>query len=732
MSKRIVLIVIILFLILPGQLPAKFSCETLATDIEVLYLYDEPVSIDWPLIYHLAVEEACRVNLVSLKPGNENRCHVESSEDYNIHSYRFMVKDFPRYDLDSVLTRLNSWRLPDIVILNRNLHNPASLEFERYLLNLNPDDDKVFNIEKILRDVSEGGGDIFINSSIYLSEHYDELSELAAAFSSTLDELNRGQIYSAYSLIKDNTGGDKKPSILPGIEKNRLHRLTEKYIENSMVAASMNAAMDEYIGNILSAVNLKGLEKINSVFDALESLYRLRQEYFADFTSDSSTVVAKYISSLLDMVSSRIFKLAGIDFEFRNALRDTPQGPRLKLMTEIDNNGPLRITAGRISIRPNCNEKTIELSLKQKEIPPFSQFAREFTIDAEIESLVSFKPDSMLITGTIRYRGRNIEYRTFADAYLETPLSVSLVPKFAMIMPVSGKIYERLVEPVKLKAIITKPSFKSATIDIQVVNPPGTMAGAYRKTISMPIGTRSFEVSIPLVATRKLTAGKKRLIINLIENKYIVASDTAFVSRTDTDLNDKVKIALLSGSDGLLEDILVNTGADYRTISNRYLETRDLDQFDILALGTGCYENYPALATVRGKLKKFMEHGGTILVFGQPRNWPADLLPVSILSTEKLLPGHQLEVSKKSHPVFHKTEPSKFLEFVDRRYKSYPALVSPSEPIVLLDDKVSMLTESKFKKGRLIYCGLPLLKMFQNLDFVAITFFSGLINYSGK
>ena len=732
MRKLIILIVFILFLILPAQLPAISSCRTLATDVEVLYLYDEPAYIDWPLIYHLAVEEACRVNLVTLNSGPEFGYQIIRSDEYNIISYQFYIPDISGYFLDSVLTGINNWRFPDIVVLADNLHNHSTLEFERFLINKSYDASRIFNIGKILRGVSGGEGDIFVNNSLYLSEHYDKLSELASEFSSTLDEINREQIYSAYSLVKDNTGGNKRPSILLGIDKNRLSRLTEKYIENSMVAASMNAAIDEYLNNISSATNLRGVEKINGLFDALESLYRLRQEYYADVTSDSSTVIVKYISSLLNSVSSKIFELAGIGFEFRSMLRDTPQGARLKLIAEINNNGPLKIMAGKISLIPDWTKNVIELPLKQKDISPFSQLVREFTIDAEIESLVSLQPDSMLIIGTIIYRGRNIEYRTFADAYVETPLKLTLVPNFSIIQPVSQEKLVRLVEPVSLKAKITKPSFKSSEAKLQIIAPPGMMIGAYKETISMPVGTRSLEVSIPLVATKKLTAGKKPLIINLIEDKYIIASDTAYIARADTDFNDKAKIALLSGTDGLLEDIFVNTGANYRTISNRYLEIRELDQFDIIALGTGCYKHYPALATVQGKLKKFMEHGGTVLVFGQPRNWPADLLPVSILTTENLLPGNQLTVVEGTHPVFNKTRASRFLEAVNSRYKSYPALVSPSEPIVLLDDKVSMLTESKFKKGKLIYCGLPLLKMFQNLDFVAITFFTGLINYSGK
>jgi len=499
-----------------------------------------------------------------------------------------------------------------------------------------------------------------------------------------------------------------------------------------MVVASMKRAMSEYLDNISAATNLDGLEKINGIFDALESLYRLKQEYYSDIDSDSLSIVAKYISYLLNSVSSKIIELAGIDFEYRSMLRDTPQGPRIKLVEEINNNGPLKIMVGKVILQPNWNSSSFELPLEQKDVRPFCPLVREHTIDADIESLIAFQPDSMLVTGTIRYRGRNIEYRTFAEAYLETPLKISLIPNFSIVQPLSQKKLVRLVEPIRLKAVITKPSFKSATANIQVIVPKGTMAGAYKKTITMPVGVRSFDISIPLVATKALTSGRKPLIVNLIEDKYIIASDTAYIRRADTDFNDKAKIALLSGSDGLLEDILANTGANYRTISNRYLETRELDQFDIIALGTGCFKNYPVLAAVQGKLKKFMEYGGTILVFGQPRDWPADLLPVSILSNERLLPGFELTVTNETHPVFKRTKPSKFLEYVNSQYKSYPALVSPSESIVLLDDNVSMLTESKFKKGKLIYCGLPLLEMFQNLDLVAITLFTGLINYSGK
>lgn len=732
MRKLIIFTVLIFSLILPGQLLAEYFCETLATDIEVLYLYDEPASIDWPLIYHLVAEKACRVNLVALSSGPEFGYQISSSNKYNIISYQFFIPDISGYLLDSVLTSLNNWRLPDIVILADNLHKNITQEFERFLIHKSTYAGRVFNIKKILRRVSSGEGEIFINSYLYLSEHYDQLNELAAEFSVTLDELDRGQKYSSYSLAKDNTGGNKKPSILSGIEKNRLGKLIEKYMENSMAAASMKAGIREYLNNISSAANLDGLEKINGVFDALESLYQLKKKYYADAASDSSTVVAKYISNLLSSVSSKIFELAGIDFAYRSMLRDTPQGARLKFIEEINNNGPLTIKTGQLSIQPIWSGEIIELPLEPMEVQPFSPFVREVTVEADIKSIVSFKPDSMLVFGAINYRGRNIEFSSYAEAYVETPLKITLVPDFSIIQPVSKEKLVRLVDPVSLKAKITKPSFKSATANIQIIAPPGTMVGAHKKTLSMPVGSRSFEISIPIVATRKLTAGKKPLIVNLIENKYIIASDTAFIARADTDFNDKAKIALLSGTDGLLEDILANTGANYRTISNRYLEIRDLDQFDIIALGTGCYENYPALATVQGKLKKFMERGGTVLVFGQPRSWPVDILPVSILTIEKLLPGNQLTVIKDAHPIFNKTRASNFLEAVNSRYKSYPASVSPSESIVLLDDNVSMLTESKFKKGRLIYCGLPLLKMFQNLDFVAITFFTGLINYSGK
>jgi hypothetical protein len=148
--------------------------------------------------------------------------------------------------------------------------------------------------------------------------------------------------------------------------------------------------------------------------------------------------------------------------------------------------------------------------------------------------------------------------------------------------------------------------------------------------------------------------------------------------------------------------------------------------------GTGCQRNYPALPDAGAKMSKFMEMGGTILVFGQPEEWPGDLFPISIVSYKRTLFRSQLEVNNGSHPVFERTPAANVLRSVSGAYMSYPAAVHPADILIASGEQTAVLTESKIKKGKLIYCGLPLPEMFKDLDNEAISFFSNLINYSGK
>ena len=55
--------ILILLLILSASI-AQAETVTLLTDIRVAYYYEDPESIDWPLVYYLTQENGCQVDLV--------------------------------------------------------------------------------------------------------------------------------------------------------------------------------------------------------------------------------------------------------------------------------------------------------------------------------------------------------------------------------------------------------------------------------------------------------------------------------------------------------------------------------------------------------------------------------------------------------------------------------------------------------------------------------------------
>jgi hypothetical protein len=237
------------------------------------------------------------------------------------------------------------------------------------------------------------------------------------------------------------------------------------------------------------------------------------------------------------------------------------------------------------------------------------------------------------------------------------------------------------------------------------------------------------------VATKDLKTSTKEMIINIVSDGRIIASDTTLISIGEFGVKHDVKIALLAGTNGILEDVLYMTGANYRIISNRFLETRDLDYYDIILIGSGAHKNYNSLYKADGKLKRFMEYGGTVLVLGQSDEWPSNLLPVSIKSAQRKLERVELEIADDSHGLFnvtYKIKPTRLLKAVEEHYTSYPASVFPGEKIIAFNKTATVLAETKMEKGRLIYCGLPLMEMLKNLDKESMKFFSNLMNYSGQ
>ncbi len=797
-TKRIISTAIIVFLFGCVSYAAGINTNALLTDTRVVYVFDQGDQIDWALIYYLACENGCQVDLATVKSGPVYKRLFLESDRHNITLSRFFLpeilynyldsaarqlykKDHPDTSIehldsaarelyseylpdssveylislarelygehlpemsmnyfDSVAADLFGDYLPDIIIFSSNFKDRDTQAFDNYLLDIEFDTTGIFKIQKYFRRVDQGGEkSVYLNTEQYFQDHSKEITEMAAAVAETPPLPGSLRTYSIYDLIKDRTTTSSgTPDFLAGIERLKFDQITQKYIKTASGRKAYETYRDQYVSYLEAAEHQGGLNKIESLISALGEMQKIRQTYYYQIGRlDSLAPMARYIEKSLGSLSSAIFQEADIDYRANIEIRDTPEGKRLKFKSEVNNNGFLDIEAGWLEFNPPGADTNKIIDSSWTEIKPNNSLVRQYTVDIDPKRLETINAREMRFIGRVKYGGEEVSFTYTANAYEESPLSVEFVPDFLMIKPFGKLNIDRLVEAADLKVIIRKPADFVGKFGVKIITPPGVMAGAYREEIDLQNGQRAIEMGIPLVMTYSAGTEKKQIEIDLIKNGKVLASDRANIRQAEFSIPENLNIALFPDYNGLLEDILIETGARYRPISERFLVAGDFSYYDAIFFGTRCYQKYNSLEIIRDKIKDFMEFGGTVVVFGQPDEWRDDLLPVSIISTTVNLSADSLLALDKNNQIF-KTKfnitPEKLMSRINAGYVSYPAVVFPGEKIIKSSSNTTVLSQTKLGKGRLIYCGLPLLEMIRDLDIDAIKLFSNLVHYSGE
>jgi hypothetical protein len=724
-------------LLVAGAMPSGAGTNALLTDIKILYVYEQPGHVDWALVYNLSAENGCHIDLATFKSGPVYKYLVSKSERFNLHSFRFYLPDTALHHFDSAAGGIYGEYLPDIVIFSGHFNEPVLMAFENYLLNIPCDTSRIFSTKKFFRCTNlEDSRNVYLNARQYLSVHYDEIYEMALAVSTKPPPPYAVETYSVYNRLKSCVDvEDGAPSFLSGVERLKFDRLIEKYIGTAIQRAAFKKSRDNYVLYLKRALHQAGLDKINSLLGAMVEAKQIRQDYYYQIGEvDSLSPVAKYIERTIAALASAIFREAEIDYQARVEIRDTPEGKKLKFKTEIDNKGVLKIRAGWLEFKPSWRDSAVVIDDKWAEVMPHNSLIREYTVDVDPKLLESVSVASLEFIGRVECAGNEVDFRYQTDVYEKSALSIEFVPDFLIIKPFPKLQVDHLVEATGLKAVLRKPAEYTSRVGINVETPPGLMAGAYKQELTLSTGQRAVELEIPLVMTGSAGTGRLQIVINVIDNGSIVATDAVYVRQAAYDIPSNVRIAVLPDQSGLLEDILIETGATYKTMSDRYLSAGDFDLYDAVFLGTGCFRNYPSLEIVNDKLRKYMEYGGTVVVFGQPDDWRDDLLPVSIISTARGVAADRLTANENDHVLFKDKFKIGLKELLSGAggYISYPAVVFPGRRIIEGDNNTTVFSQTKFGKGRLIYCGLPLLEMVRDLDTEAIKLFSNLVHYSGK
>lgn len=736
-EKSVFLIVftLVAFLACPG---ACSDAADLLSDIKVVCLYDKEDDIDWALVYYLVEKNGCRVNLVTLGGGTAYENFLSESEEYDLTSSAFLIPDTGKTWLDSVAGDLYGEYLPDVVFFPEYSDRPEMLAFENYLTGLEYDSTRVFNIVKIFRRVSQGDEQsVYLNSRMYLDNYYDDIAEMTAVISGEPPPADRDNVYSAYELLKSNAvEGVGSPSFLSGIERFKLDRLLEKYVDSSIQKKTLRTYGVNYISFINDALQHTGLARIQSFLNAMTEMKRIKSILEDQIGAvDWPVPLVQYVEQQIRSLKTALLYEAGVGYSGDIFIRETTEGKRLKFKMDVSNGGVVKIRAGWAEFKPFWSDTALVIDSGWVEILPGNSLIREYMIEATPQQLDMAERESMEFTCRILYSGHELDFHGKAATPERDEFSLVIAPDFIIIKPFPELQIDRLVEPTRLNAVLRKPSDYSGNARVEVVTPPSILAGAYEEEIALKAGERALELRIPTVVTKSMGLERHDVIINIIDNGKILASDTARIRQAEYDIPVNRKIALFPGLTGLLEDILIQTGADYRSISERLLLTGELEFYDAVLFGPGAFEKHKSLKSTSARMKKYIEFGGTVIVFGQSKGYGSDLFPVSMDPGEERLSGDDFVVRNSNHTIFSKrfeVDISKLLNRITTSYVSFPAAVFPGEQVIKSENDTAILSVTRFGKGRLIYCGLPLLEMVRDLDIDAIKLFSNLINYTRK
>jgi hypothetical protein len=735
MNAILIFLVVLLSFLAGGTV----LCGTvnLLTDIKVTYLYDRTDRIDWALIYYLAAENGCHVDLATVKAGPAYRRLFFESDIYDLTSSRFFIPDTSLPCIDTVSDSLFGVYLPDIVIFSGTFDSPEMLSLEQRLLGWGYDSTAVFSIKKYFRRTDEPGKhDVYFKTRQYLESYYHQIRMMAEAISEQVPIPDPAEVYTVYKPVASNVApGTGPPSFLYGIDRFRFNRITEKYIESSIKRAIFRQNRERYISHLNRALEHKGQARVASLLDAMEEMKKIRQNYYYQIGSaDSTTPIAEYIEETLAALSSAIFYEAGVDYKGGLTIRETAEGNRVKFRAEIDNNGFMNIKAGWLEFAPHWLDSAVIIDSNWAEITPNNSLVREYTIELPPERRAAASEESLVFRGRIVCAGNDVDFEYRTGSLEISSIAVEFIPDFLIVQPFPELQVDHLIERANLKAILTKPPDFTGRVNIDVVTPPGIHAGAYREEVELRAGESAVELRIPMVVTRSMAAGRHDVVINVTGDGRTLASDIAYVRQVEHYIPSDKKIALVPDTGGLMEDILMQMEAAYSVVSDRFLKAGEYEVYDVILFGPGAVSGCRLTDILRDRLKRYMEFGGTVIVLAQPDEWRENLLPVSIVPGGKKLSLDEVTVRDQDHPIFKgraAVDVSRLLKGVSAGYAAYPAAVFPGERILETGDNTALISETRFGEGRLIYCGLPLPEMISDLDVEAIKLLSNLITCSG-
>lgn len=705
------------------------------SDLRVLYLYDDPQSIDWASLYYLNDWYGARIDLVTVRPGDSFLPRQTGLDDKQIFSHSFSIPDSGSY-ADSILATLSDYRQPDIVMLGDLGANKLAESLAVRLIQFPYDSVSLFNISKVYRQVDSLGRAIgvSVNARELTSRYRDRMEQELRKLSPSFDFSQvAGQSMLHYELLVNRLDdGAAKGDFISGLGTNRLGSIVGRRLPDGAIKESLSKRIKTYFSMISLSSGAYGKKRAEHLLTGLQELRTLQQQAKSEARLRETPGFEPYIDELVGKLQALSLDEIGLKWEGKIIVRESPDGPHVKFVATLASDGPTEIELNELRFDPYWDTAAVILDGEPKKIQPHQTFVREYLVEVDRDKLEAQQPESLLFSASLAYGKMPFTVASSVPIWQAPDLSVQFLPSFLFIPPVPSLEVDKVVESRTWKALITKPPHFYGNVRLQLETPRGMFAGAYLTERTMNKGEISEVVRIPFTVSNLFELGTQPVTLALYTNNKMVAADTAFIRIASCQVDDRRKIGFLTDSTGMLEDVLRMTGVGFQPITDRSLAASDLDMYNVIVVGSGSSRDYPSLRNLKDRLTDFVRHGGSLIILGQPSDWPESTLPVGFVPGAEKLSGRDILNRLPTANLLNKPytiSDRGLLDPLERKQMLSSAVISPAENILVTPTGASLLSVSRLGDGQVIYCGLPLLEMVGELNIEAIHLLANLLNY---
>ncbi len=730
-------LVCLLALITASSANAEDPARYAVTDLRVAYMYDSPGQIDWPTLYYLNDTYGCRIDLIRFVAGGGLYVTERSLAPKQIYRTDIHVPANRDIAVDSTLRLAFRERRPDIVLIGSANPRGAVAGAREYLSKLAPDPRSLFNIQKIyqLADNSAAGTEAVTLGTRGLYERFRDrmLLEIPALFDEFVSDTYEPPQLTRYSLIAAAPHIDRtEPDIVGTMPQIRLDRVLDSLLTDGKLREALGNRARNFIALFTLAQNVVGGKRVESVVQGYKELVQLEYQCRSQRTLADTPGLIAYLNRLVDRARTTTLAEIGMVWDGRIAIRQSPHGPKVKFTAHVSVNGPKEIELSYLKFNPYWDTAAVVLDSISRKIQPHQTYVREFLVDVDRQYLESTRPESLLFTAEIVYSRIPLTV-TSSVPLRETPnLAVSFQPDYHFVPPSARLTVDKVVSSMRWKVRIDKPRSYAGPVRLVLETPRGVFAGAYRQEIQLEPGRDNEIIEIPFSVSNLFEMGIQAQTLALVVDDRVVAADTGHIRIAACEVDDTRRIAFLADTSGALEDALRIAALGFHALTDRSLWTAELDAYDVIVVGSGAARLFPSLRDAKSRLETYVRDGGSLVILGQPYDWPDHALPVSLTPEPESIRSADITNRIPAANVLSRPydiSMGELLNFLSGPTAVSSAVVVPAERVLTTSSGATLLSVSRLGDGQIIYCGLPVLEAIAQLNLEAIHLFANLLNY---